>query len=85
NETGKIEDLKRSGCLKSLRQEEEKRIIELINSRECEIATEIYSKFCHETNHKISVETVRNILHRYEFVARVKRKHPVINETTKRI
>ncbi|CAG8842662.1 7862_t:CDS:1, partial [Racocetra persica] len=82
-DTGKIEDLERSGCPKVLTQEEERRIIELINSGECETATEIYSKFCHETNHQVSVETVRNILRRHGFVSRVKRKCPVLNEAAK--
>ncbi|CAG8816569.1 5290_t:CDS:2, partial [Cetraspora pellucida] len=70
NETGKIEDLKRSGRPKALTQEEEERIVELINSGECEIATEVHSKFSYETNYEISVET---------------RKHPVINETAKKV
>ncbi|CAG8472424.1 6454_t:CDS:2 [Cetraspora pellucida] len=85
NETGKIEDLKRSGHSKALKQEKEERIVELINFGECETATEVYSKFSHETNYEISVETVQNILYRHEFVAKVKRKHSVINETAKRV
>ncbi|CAG8656798.1 12926_t:CDS:2, partial [Racocetra persica] len=45
SDTGKIEDLERSGHPKALTQEEERRIIKLINSGEYKTATKIHSKF----------------------------------------
>ncbi|CAG8809232.1 24459_t:CDS:2, partial [Cetraspora pellucida] len=51
-ETGKIEDLKRSGRPRILTQEDEERKIELINSGECETATEVHSKFREYFNSK---------------------------------
>ncbi|CAG8839096.1 20104_t:CDS:1, partial [Racocetra persica] len=51
-ETGKINDLPRSGHSKIFSSDEEKLICEMIIPGQCKIAVDMHAKFCCETNKK---------------------------------
>ncbi|CAG8547325.1 12734_t:CDS:2 [Racocetra fulgida] len=73
-ETGKIDDLPRSGRPKIFSSDEEKLICEMIIPRQCETAVDVHAKFCCETNKEMSVKTIQNVLRRNGYISRVKKR-----------
>ncbi|CAG8636562.1 8006_t:CDS:2 [Racocetra fulgida] len=70
-ETGKVNNLPRSGYPKIVSSDKEKLICEMIIPGQCETAVNMHAKFCRKTNKEMSVETIRNILRRNGYVPRV--------------
>ncbi|CAG8651474.1 22205_t:CDS:2 [Cetraspora pellucida] len=58
--TEMIEDLKRSDRPRILTQEKEERIIELINSGECETATEVHSTILTQEKEERIIELINS-------------------------
>ena len=73
-------DLPRSGRPRLFTERDERRILRLLSSGECETAVDIQRCLKSDYNVNVSADTVRRTLQRNGLVARVKRKKPLLRK-----
>lgn len=80
-ETGSVKNKQVSGRPRKLTERDERTVVRLILKDECSTASEVQRSLKVHDNIEVSSNTVRRVLKRNGFVARVKRKKPLLSKT----
>lgn len=84
NETGSVLNRRRSGRPQKLSEKEKRRIKKIVAQTPTVSASAIASEIATTSNTTFSVQTVRNVIHSFNFYGRVQRKKPFISEVNRK-